>query len=160
MQITLKNVQRKSVDWILTDGIGLDGVAFMGASMNRTNKDGTGVQWPQWDTLADGSVIEGNLWTNPTNQRQAIYPPKPQAKGNPAFKGQQIAKMQETKAANIAMAQDRKNESISIHGAFRDATLIALQSYKDVPFPTDEEFKAEWTKWVRWILSKHDEPFL
>ena len=71
-----------------------------------------------------------------------------------------IAKAQEVKREDIAAAQERKNESISIHGAFRDATLIALASYAQQPFPTDEEFKAEWTKWVKWILSKHNEPFI
>ena len=161
MQITLKNVVKKSADWILTDGVATDGTTFMGASMNRTNKDGTVVQWPQWETLADGVVIDGNLWTNPTNQKQAIYPPKPKAAGGFTPRGAgAITKAMETKAANIEVAQTRKNDAIALAGAMRDSTLITLAALKDQPFPTDEEFKAEWTKWVKWILNQHEQPFL
>lgn len=71
-----------------------------------------------------------------------------------------ITKAMETKQLNTEKNMDRKEESIRIAGAFRDATQITLASLKDVPFPTDEEFKAEWTKWCKWLLGQSDQPFI
>jgi hypothetical protein len=95
-----------------------------------------------------------------SNYKLRPLPKGPQVKTSAGYKTVQMEKVMETKAANIEVAQTRKNDAIALAGAMRDSTLITLAALKDQPFPTDEEFKAEWVKWVKWILSKHDEPFL
>lgn len=169
MQYTLSNVQKKSPDWIVADLKGLDGTVGYKVSINRTNRDGSEIQFPGFESLDEGSVIEGNLWTNPADAaKKALYPSKapaarptgaaPTAGGYPS-RGGGIAKAQETKRVDIETAQERKHEAIQIAGAFRDATLITLASLKDQPFPTDDEFKEMWKGWVKYFLDLHEQPF-
>jgi hypothetical protein len=168
MLYTLSNVQKKSADWIIADLHGNDGTDAYKVSINRTNRDGSQIQFPNFESFVNGYQIDGNLWTNPADSaKKALYPmrtpaaPKaPATGGTYPSRGGGIAKAQETKKQNIEEAQERKHEAISIAGAFRDATLISLAALKDQPFPTDEEFKTEWTKWVKWILNQHEQPFL
>ncbi len=42
----------------------------------------------------------------------------------------------------------------------RDATMVSLAAYREQPFPTDDEFKAEWRKWVKFFLGEADQPFI
>lgn len=78
----------------------------------------------------------------------------------PNFMKHNIDAAVEKKNENIEEAQERKQEAIQLAGAFRDATLVTLASLKEQPFPTDEEFKAEWRKWVKFFLNEGDQPFI
>jgi hypothetical protein len=158
---TLSNVKDISSDFKTADIKSNDGVATTGVGIGRKAKDGT-IQFQTFDAFVDGYQMEGNLWRSPSTGKQYLYPirePKP-ATGAYTRSGGAITKAQEKKAEDIETAQNRKKDAIALAGAFRDATLISLASYRDIPFPTDEEFKAEWIKWVRWILSKNEEPFI
>ncbi len=88
--------------------------------------------------------------------------PLPKPAGGPRTGGNAatIAKAQETKREDIEAAQDRKERSIRLSQAMGGATQIALASLKDQPFPTDDDFKAEWTKWCKWLIAQGNQPFI
>ena len=162
-------VSPKSADWKLVDvKEGIEGgKEIKGASVNRTDNKTGAINFKKadgtdaFDLFVEGYTFEAEPWTSPTKGTTYLFAPKPAkpSTGAPrAFGG--IAKAQETKAANIEKAQDRKQDAIALAGAFRDATLISLAQLKDEPFPTADEFKETWTYWVRWILSKNNEPFV
>jgi len=44
-----------------------------------------------------------------------------------------------------------------VSAAMRDAVQITLASLREQPFPTDEEFDAEFTKWRNWYLAKWED---
>lgn len=113
---------------------------------------------PDYDAVVEGGKISGEVFKNEKGywNFKGATAPKTAYKGGAAG----INKAMEVKAQNIEKAQDRKDDSIAISGAMRDATLISLAALRDRPFPTDEEYKAEWTRWVKWLLSKRNEPFL
>lgn len=132
------------------------------AVVQLTDDSGAEFRASMWDNFADlapNSPIEGTVeqkgtFTNfrragAALQRPAFYKPKAD-----------IAAAQETKKTNIEEAQNRKHDAIARAGAMRDATLVTLASLKDAPFPTTEDFKAEWTRWVKFFLGKADEPFV
>jgi hypothetical protein len=88
----------------------------------------------------------------PTN-KQYLFAPKPKASGGGGARNTAaIAKAQETKAENIKEAQANKNTAVMIAAAMRDASSIALAALKEQPFPTDDEFIAEFLKWRDWYL--------
>lgn len=156
------SIELKKPDWkIATLKEGIEGgKTIEKVSINKTDQKGD-TAWATFDDIKEGSTIEGNYWENAKGLAY-LFPPKPKTTSTGAPRGNSgaIAKAQEKKAEDIATAQTRKHEAIATAGAFRDATLIALASLKDQPFPTDDEFKAEWLKWVKWILVQNEQPFL
>lgn len=80
-----------------------------------------------------------------------------QTSGN---KSAAVTAAQEMKREHIKEAQDRKEEAIKLAGPMRDATLVALAALRDTPFPTDDEFKAEWRKWAKFFPGEADQPFI
>jgi hypothetical protein len=131
------------------------GRTFNDVSINKVDRAGA-IAWPNFDTIEVGATIEADYWRSPQN-KQYLFAPKPKSSGGGARNTAAIAKAQETKAENIKEAQANKNTSIMIAAAMRDAGAIALAALKDQPFPTDEEFIAEFTKWRDWYLAKWHE---
>lgn len=128
-------------------------------SVNKVNKKGE--EFSGFDAIAVGVEVKGELWQSSAG-KWYLFAPKPDA-GKPWKSGggsAAIAKAQETKREDIKEAQERKNEAIALAGAMRDATLVSLAALRDTPFPTDDEFKAEWTKWVKFFLGAGDQPFI
>lgn len=153
----ITGVTNKSNDWkLLTIEMGANSYQS-DVSVNRTGKKGE--VFPNFDAIAPGITVEGELWQSGQG-KWYLFPPKVQKQGNSNFKGQQIEKAMERKEQAIDTFQDKKNEAILRAGAFRDATLVSLASLRDQPFPSDEEYKAEWKKWVKYFLQKGDEPFV
>lgn len=118
---------------------------------------------PRYAELEVGSDIpETDLIFDPAygnyklNKAPVVFPARPASLGGPR---PSMAAAVEKKGVMIEKAQERKSEGVNISGAFRDATLISLASLRDQPFPTDEEFKAEWRKWVKFIMNEHEQPF-
>lgn len=155
--LKITSVEDKSKDWKIVSLITSTGVSVDDVSVNRTNKNGE--IFPEFDGIVKDADIEATLWTSPTG-KQYLFAPKLPPQRPKFMGGSGIAKAQETKAENIKEAQERKNEAIQLAGAFRDATLVSLQALRDNPFPTDEEYKAEWTKWVKFFLNQGDQPFI
>lgn len=71
-----------------------------------------------------------------------------------------ITKAIETKNNNIVAAQDRKNDSIRMAGAQRDAVLMVTTFEANAPFPTDAELKAKIESWMKYFLGLGDQPFI
>lgn len=119
--------------------------------------------FPNFDALEVGDEIDAvlkvsgdymNIEPSPSkNAPQRSFTPN---KGTP----QAITKAMDRKEESIEKFQNNKQEAIALAGAMRDATLVSLASLKDQPFPTDAEFKEEWTKWVQFFLAKGSEPFI
>lgn len=81
---------------------------------------------------------------------------KPRGGAPGAFKGAQIEKAQDRKNEFIGKTLDRKEESIKLMAAQRDAVLIVVEGLKQTPFPTDEEIKREIIKWRNYFLLDND----
>lgn len=144
-----------------------NGQTFVDVSINEKNREGV-VEWPNFAQITVGATIEGDYWRNPAG-KQYIYAPKRQraaattaalspspSTGTKSFGGGGGVKAaQERKAEGIKEAQENKKTGVMIAAAMRDATAIALAAA--VPFPTDEEFMAEFMKWRDWYLKTwHD----
>ncbi len=107
--------------------------------------------WPDYadySKLVTGGLVEGVLTTKGqyTNLTNGNLGAKPAAFGGGA-------KAMETKAANIKVAQERKEGAIEISATARDATLIVTTFYKDLK---PEEIKKQWIYWRRWLLNNWD----
>lgn len=116
--------------------------------------------WPDYEGYA--AVVEGGVVSGEVFKKGEYWNFKGENQ-KPAYTGGKTGamnKVMETKNSNILAAQDRKHDAIAKAGAFRDATLVTLASLKDQPFPLDEEFQAEWTKWVKYFLNVGEQPFI
>lgn len=153
-------VVNKGADWKLVD-LEENGIETIGVSVNRVGKNGD--VFPNFDAIDVGAEIEGVYWRSTTG-KDYLFPPRPQNAARPAGgtaaganRSKAIRESQELKGAMIQRSQDVKELGIKIAGAMRDATLITVASLKDQPFPTDEEFKAEWEKWRDYFIAQYDE---
>lgn len=156
MRYTATAVEIKTPDWKIITAVGLDGIEITDGSLNRKDKK-TGAEFPHYNEIVEGFSFEADTWHNPSG-KWYFFPPKVKT----AFKRDPsaITKAMETKKANIDEFQEKKQDAIKMAGAMRDATLISLASMRDQPFPMDEEYKAEWTKWYKWLLNQGDQPFV
>lgn len=133
-----------------------NGATTADVSISKTDKDG-GIAFPGFDSFAQGVQVEGNLWTNPTSGRKALYPnreKKTVARTAPTG----IKAAQERKAEFIEKAQDTKAAGIKVASAMRDATLLALEEIRGMTFEFPGE-KAETLqhlveKWKAWYLAQ------
>lgn len=107
----------------------------------------------QYASIVPNAVIEGEI------KDEGVFNGKPSYKlsgGNLGAKSASFgggAKAMETKAANIKVAQERKEGAIEISATARDATLIVTTFYKDLK---PEEIKKQWIYWRRWLLNNWD----
>lgn len=125
-------------------------------------QDDSGAQYTasMWDSFADlaqGGTVEGDMVQkgNFTNFKRHSAIQRPKFMGGGA-----VTQAQDHKAELVSAAQDKKHDAIAKAGAFRDGTLVTLAELKDMPFPTEADFKARWEYWVKYFLGKHNEPFL
>lgn len=161
MLYTILEIAEKKPGWKVATLRDVTGITTAEVSISETNQKGD-LQWPGFKGFVEGTTIEGNLWKSPSSSKYSIFPPK-SSSGAYTKRGvgsAAISAAQDTKRVDIAVAQDRKHDAIARAGAFRDSTLVTLASLRDQPFPTDEAFKAEWTRWVKYFLGKADEPFI
>lgn len=124
-----------------------------------TSGEQKGSMFEGFTGLKVGDEVEGDFTTNGkyTNFRLKTTLQRPAFMGN---KTAQMEKVMERKEVAIEHAQERKQDAIAKAGAFRDATLVSLASLRDQPFPTDEEYKEEWVKWVKFFLNQGEQPFI
>jgi hypothetical protein len=136
---------------------------FEDVSINRKDKAGA-IAFEHFDKFEVGYSFEGSdIWKN-AQGRAYIFAPKPKYQPKKAWTGggktAAVEKAMDRKEASIETFQERKEESIKLAGAMRDATQITLAALREQSFPSDDEFKAEWTKWAKWLLSQADQPFI
>ena len=115
------------------------------ATLTLKKEDGTKIDatiftsFPNFETLKPADTVEGELKAQ-DYQGKTTYTlevPKVATTGQTgAFKGQQIAKAQETKARYIATAQGNKELGIMTSSTIRMATDIALAESQNLPWDT------------------------
>lgn len=117
--------------------------------------------FPNFATTTFGSLVEGDLVEKEKNGYKTftIYPPKQATTGTTSGnKGAMASKMMDKKAENIAVAQDRKEESINKSACQRDAVLLTTTFYKD-QMMTDSEIAEKIEHWRKYLSTKLAEPF-
>lgn len=148
----------KAADWkVVTVKEAIEGgQTFSDVSLNKMNREKTAVAFANFDDLKVGATLEADYWRSATN-KQYLFAPKPKSQsGGGARNSAAITKAQETKAEHIKEAQENRAQGVKLAAAMRDATQITLAVMSGTPFPTDEEFKAEFTKWRDWYLQEWD----
>lgn len=162
----ITGVTSKSNDWKLVDAADLTGVEIQQASANRVDKKGN--IWAAFDQIVEGGSVEADFWRSDAG-KPYLFAPKPAKSFSGHSRGTggaNIAKAQERKQENIEKTMDRKEMGILISAAMRDATQITLASLKNEPFPTDADFGREFRKYRDWYIkmwkdteAKLDVPF-
>ena len=113
-------------------------------------------------TLMPGQDIEGNTWQNPKNGKWSLYPieEKKSSRGsftptravqNDISKSVEAAQKRTTESVNKTL--DRKDESIRLSSAQRDAVLIVNTLIHSQAWNQDV-IKEEIIKWRNWFLSE------
>ena len=108
----------------------------------KQKRDGTGSFWG-----CTGYPECRYIWKNPLIPPKS-YTPRP-------AKTEQVRQMQETKAGFIAKAQDRKDDSIRLSSAGRDATLIITTFFPKLDSP--EVIRKTWLQWREWLYNRAGE---
>lgn len=152
-------VDDKNKDWKVISIEKGENEYLHNVSVNRVNKKGE--VFPNFDDIKEGAITEGELWESGSSKWYLFAPKqKPARSPNGSFRDAQIEKIMDKKEASIEKFQGRKEESIKLAGAMRDAVLVSLASLRDQPFPTDEEYKAEFEKWLKYFLNIGEQPFV
>lgn len=128
----------------------------------RTERVSIWSDFPGYHGIQDGAEVMGNLTTSPDGKFKNLkptgggsYAPRPSSTPRSSSYGAKAG--QERKGEMIEHAQDRKELSMRLQGAMRDATLITLASLKDSPFPDDEDFKKVWEMWRDYLMGQYEE---
>lgn len=154
-------VERKNDGWFIASlkEVVEGGQTYSDVSINRVSKKGE--VFPEFDTIAPGSVIAGNIWQSPTSQKWSLFPPDvpkaaPKAPSSAPYRagvaGIKVA--QERKAEGIAVAQENKGKAILVAAAFRDSTLIVVNS-PEYPNMSFEEAKAFHKRVRDWYIAEY-----
>jgi len=112
----------------------------------------TGDEFPNigaWAGEFSGEFFEGEL----EKSDKGYWKIKKPKAGNPNFKTQQIKEVMDTKRQDVARSMDRKEESIALAGAQRDAVLIVINLYGAGQGYNENEIKENVVKWRNWFLS-------
>lgn len=118
--------------------------------------------FPAFNTMMPGAEIEGELKeaSNPKWKPSLNAPRTPKTASGSNFKTLQVEKAQERKESSINRTLDRKEESIALMSAQRDATLIVTTFYKEAissdPILSGEAeriIRKKIVEWRDWYLS-------
>lgn len=158
MKYTLDWVEKKNNDWVLVSLASGE----KEVSINRTSKKGE--VFPNFDNLAPGIEVEGELWQSQAG-KWYLFPPKP-VTPNPmgtrpawAKKESTINKAMETKAQNIATAQENRGQGVKIASTMNKAIEIALAENESVVAEQFQERVKYWRKWIWENWDKTDSDF-
>lgn len=118
-------------------------------SINKVSKKGE--VFPNFDQIAPGVEIEGELWVSPSGKNY-LFPPRVQKQApNGAYKQKMMEETMQRKETSIRGFQASKEESIKLAGAQRDAVLIVTTiGNTDL---TEQQVKDAIIKWRDWFLS-------
>lgn len=110
-------------------------------SINKVDKKGR--EFPNFDALAAGHMIAGNLWLSPVGKYTLFAPdPKPIPAVRPASSASSygggrpsggIPAAQARKAEGIKEAQENKGKGIMVSAAMRDSTTITTTIVENSP---------------------------
>lgn len=111
MQYKIDWLEVKSPEWKMISITNEAGISYTDVSLNKRDKKGT--EFPNFDNLKAGDTIHGEYWETSDKSKRYLYPPRPQStnggpiRRQPGASAMAIKEAQETKAKNIAQAQDR-----------------------------------------------------
>lgn len=152
-KINIGGVEKQLIEGAFKD----EGGITVEATIWRDGKDGS--IFPNFDSIAPGTIIMANPWTNPKNGKVVLYPIKEASTGsirrsggmNPA-----ISKLMDKKEESIGKFQESKEVSIKLAGAMRDAVLIVTTMMQtDKVLGEAIDVKVEILKWRNWILDNY-----
>lgn len=109
--------------------------------------------FPDFANIAPGSVIFGKLTQEGQYWNISVDGEKPRSGAGSSFKQAQIEKVMEVKNENIGKVMDRKEESIKLAGAQRDAVLIVTTLMDNAHQYLEEDIEKLIIKWRNWFLN-------
>ncbi len=118
--------------------------------------------FPNFATIASGSELEGDLVPSKDGKyAPTLYPPKVSPVGTFGPNRGGMAKVMETKQANIRESMEVKYDAIKMAGAIRDAVLITVAKMGQAgPSWADESIQTELKKWQKYVYDLHNQPFV
>lgn len=147
--------EKKNEDWVVLTLSGEEG-KHSEVSVNRVNKKGE--TFPNFDSIANGGEIEGELWQSGAGKWYLFAPKQPKSG---AFTKKLAEEKQAIIEGSVGRVLDRKEHSIALAGAQRDAVLLVTTFYKDIaedPILGEQEretlLKKKIVQWRDYLLSK------
>lgn len=153
MKYTIDWSEKKNQDWVLATLTDASGNKLQDVSINRTSKKGEVM--PSFDDIKSGGTIEGELWTS-NSGKHYLFPPKPEGVKPPMRSAGQITKAMETKAQNIATAQENKELGIKIASTMSLAVNIVIASLKSDDIIDNSIIKGLIKDWRSWLWQEWD----
>jgi len=146
----IKDLKKKNIPKLNKDLI--EATVEEVGTMVTTNKVQIWGDFPSFETITFGSVVEGDLVikTSGAYTNITLYPPKPAYTPKAGGFGGGVKAAQERKEVMIEKAQERKSDSI----AFFNSTNSAIALIKDMKLGV-EDTKAEIVFWREWFLSEY-----
>lgn len=129
----------------------------------RTERVSIWSDFPGYHGIEDGSEIMGQITKSPDGKFVNLkptasggYSPKPAYSGGGQSRGSSygVKAAQERKAESIEHAQDRKELSMRLAAAQRDAVLMVTTFFAKEPLPTDTELRDAINNWREWFLKE------
>ncbi len=154
-----KNMNEYTIDWVekktISGGKELIEATLAGigdVTIWKLDKDGK--EFPNFDGLAPGGKVTGNIWAHPTTGKKTLYPPKPAPPGG-NFR-RPAGPTREERKEDIKEAQGRKEESIAYFNAVNSAISIVSHIYELKGTP-ESTVKAALSSWIEHFLKLHQE---
>lgn len=151
------------IEWIESDKYGNKKVSVSREDGSKILSAELGKEYKDMEVMA-GHEINANEWKSPKNGKIYLFIAKDGETSNGgargAFKGKVIEEAQVRKNEFIGKTLDRKEDSIALAGAQRDAVLIVKELLQ--PEWSDEDIERMIIKWRNWFLSdefKNHPPF-
>lgn len=160
MTLRIEWTENKSKDWKICTVTKPDGTTTENVSVNRMNKKGE--VFPNFDGIAPGADIEGELWRSDAG-KWYLFAPKPKGEGlgtRPAWVKPKadMTRVMEKKQESIEKNMDVKNEAIKMAGAQRDAVLMVTTFYATQAL-SEEELQAKVEYWYQYFINRLSQPF-
>ena len=147
----------KSTEWTMVSLTDEAGKQLKDVSINKVSKKGE--PFPNFDNLASGQEVEGELWSSPSGKHY-LFPPRVAKTGQGgAFKTQVIKEAQDTKRRDITHFQGEKEYSIKVSSTFRAAVDSAIAEYQEarrVSIATDVNLEKLFEKWREYYWFEFD----
>ena len=159
MKINIQWLEKKHIDSLKKDVLDINGTDEQGNPV----KFAVWQDFPGFEGIMNGGVIEGNLWEKPGTGKFTLYPPKDPATVKSGASGggfkAGMQKMVTEKNENIKAAQETKHEAIREAGAQRDAVLMVTTFYpefNDATIASEKErlLKEKYLYWREFFLNQ------
>lgn len=166
--IKIEWTENKSSNWKVCTVMNESGATIENVSVNRKNKKGE--TFPNFDDIAPGREVEGDLWQSPAG-KWYLFAPKAKGQGmgpRPEYAPKPISKSGAVEAANITkksvetsqMNKERLEEikqiAINRSSSQTAAVNIVTAFYKDL---SEDEIREKIEYWYQDCLTRLTQPF-